>query len=73
MRVNDIPELAKLDIPEKILLIEDLWDSVATEEVAVPIPEKHMLELDRRYAKYAASPGALLSLDELRSRIDLRK
>ena len=73
MRVNDIPELTKLNIPEKILLIEDLWDSIASEETTVPIPKKHMMELDRRYEKYAAAPGGLLSLEELRSRIDLRK
>jgi len=32
MRVNDIPEIARLKIPEKILLLEDLWDSIAAEE-----------------------------------------
>lgn len=73
MRVHDIPEISKLNIPEKILLVEELWDSIAAEETAVPIPRTHMMELDRRYEKYAAAPGNLLSLEELRSRIDLRK
>lgn len=73
MRVNDIPEITKLNIPERILLIEDLWDSISIEETTFPIPKKHMLELDRRYKKHAASPGELLSLEELRSKIDMRK
>jgi putative addiction module component (TIGR02574 family) len=73
MRVNDIPELTKLNIPEKILLIEDLWDSIATEETTVPIPRNHVMELDRRYEKYTAASGGLLSLEELWSRIDSRK
>ena len=73
MRVNEIPELTKLNIPEKILLIEDLWDSIAIEEDTVQIPKKHMMELDRRFEKYSAAPGGLLTLEELCSRIDLRK
>ncbi|MGA3118428.1 MAG: addiction module protein [Syntrophobacteraceae bacterium] len=32
MRLNDIPEIARLSTPEKILLLEDLWDSIATDE-----------------------------------------
>jgi putative addiction module component (TIGR02574 family) len=73
MRVHDIPELTHLNIPEKILLIEDLWDSIASEESAMPIPLKHKLELDRRWGKYSAAHGELLSLEELQSRIDSRK
>jgi len=36
MRVIDIPEIEKLSIPEKILLVEDLWDKISFEESAVP-------------------------------------
>ncbi len=73
MRANDIPELIDLSISEKILLLEDLWDSIAREETAVPIPQKHLVELDRRLEKHTAAPQGLLSLEELRSRIDSRK
>jgi putative addiction module component (TIGR02574 family) len=73
MRANDIPCLAKLNTPEKILLVEDLWDSIAAEETSVPIPKRHMMELDRRLEKYEFSPGNLLSLGELRARIEKRK
>lgn len=48
MRVIDIPQIEKLSIPEKILLVEDMWDSISSEESAVPVPESHMTELDRR-------------------------
>ncbi|MBI4825504.1 MAG: addiction module protein [Nitrospirae bacterium] len=73
MRVIDIPQIEKLSIPEKILLVEDMWDSISSEESAVPIPESHMMELDRRSARHKSSPGGLLSLDELRKKIELRK
>ncbi|MGC9197181.1 MAG: addiction module protein [Syntrophobacteraceae bacterium] len=38
MRLNDIPEIKGLSTPEKILLVEDLWDSIASNEVEVPVP-----------------------------------
>ena len=73
MRVIDIPQIEKLGVAEKILLVEDLWDSISSEESAVPVPESHMTELDRRLARHKSALGELLSLDELRKRIESRK
>ncbi|MBI4681099.1 MAG: addiction module protein [Nitrospirae bacterium] len=73
MRVTDIPQIDKLSIPEKILLVEDMWDSISSEESVIPVPQSHMTELDRRLARHKSGPGELLSLDELRKRIDSRK
>lgn len=70
MRVNEIPEIARLTVPEKILLLEDLWDSIASDESSVPVPASHREELDRRLAQYEKEPGQLLTLDELRGRIE---
>jgi len=73
MRAIDIPQIEKLSIPEKILLVEDLWDKISSEEAAVPIPESHITELDRRLARHKSEPGELLSLDELQKRIKSMK
>ena len=48
MRISDIPEIAKLSAQEKILLVEDIWDSIALDESVVPVPHSHRDELDRR-------------------------
>jgi len=73
VRISDIPEIAKLSTPKKILLVEDLWDSIVSDESAVPVPQSHMEELDRRLKKNGTPPGTLLSLEELRTRIERRK
>ncbi|TAN43272.1 MAG: addiction module protein [Nitrospirae bacterium] len=73
MRVKDIPQINNLGTAEKILLVEDLWDSVSSEDSAVPVPQSHMNELNKRFDRYKAGPGALLSLDELRTKIESRK
>lgn len=57
--------------PEKILLVEDLWDSIASDESGVPIPQSHMKKLDRRLKSYEPDPVNLLSLEELQVRIPM--
>lgn len=73
VRANDIPEITKLSTPEKILLVEDLWDSIASDESIVPVPLSHVEELDRRFERYQSDPGNLLSLEELMVRIERMK
>jgi putative addiction module component (TIGR02574 family) len=73
MRVSDIPELSTLSAAEKILLVEDLWDSIASDESSVPVPQSHLDELERRIQTYTSHPGSLLSLEELRRRIETGK
>lgn len=72
MRVSDIPDLARLSTPEKILLVEDLWDHIASDESNIPIPRSHKDVLARRLTNYKSNPGTLLSLDELQERIAKR-
>jgi putative addiction module component (TIGR02574 family) len=73
MKAIELPEISTLSTPEKILLLEDLWDSISLNEEEIAIPESHKAELDRRFNKYLASPGELLTLEELQVRINERK
>jgi putative addiction module component (TIGR02574 family) len=71
--VNESSEISQLSIPEKILFIEDLWDSIVLDEPEVSVPQSHMEELDRRLKSYKTAPGNLLSLEELQFRIERNK
>jgi putative addiction module component (TIGR02574 family) len=73
MRVSDIPGIARLSAAEKLLLVEELWDSIASDESGIPVPESHKAELDKRYTKFKSEPGNLLTLEELQDRIGRRK
>ena len=73
MGVMDSTKIDELSTPEKILLVEDLWDSIILDEFTVPVPKSHMEELDRRLKNYQSNPGNLLSLEELQVRIEQRK
>jgi len=73
MHTCDIPEIAQLTTPEKILLVEDIWDSIIADETNVPVPQSHRDELDRRWIIHKSNPGRLLSLAELQAKINRRK
>jgi putative addiction module component (TIGR02574 family) len=72
MKINDVPEILRLSVPEKILFVEDLWDSISSVDSDIPVPESHKSELDHRLEKHY-SPGELLSIKELQTRIEKRK
>jgi putative addiction module component (TIGR02574 family) len=73
MRPSDIPAIAELSTVEKILLVEDLWDDITSDEGKFAVPESHKKELDRRIERQRINPGRLLSLEELQLRVDTRK
>ncbi len=45
-------EISKLELSEKLLLVEDIWDSIAASNSELPMPEWQKKELDRRYQQY---------------------
>ncbi len=73
MRISDIPQISKLSAAEKILLVEDLWDAISSDEAGVPVPWSHREELDKRLTQYKSAQGKLLSLEELQVRVEKRK
>lgn len=45
-------EISKLELSEKLLLVEDIWDSIAASNAELPMPEWQKQELDRRLQQY---------------------
>jgi len=46
-------KLTDLPINERIKLVEDLWDSIASDQNLLPITPEQKVELDRRLDAYA--------------------
>lgn len=64
-----IMNLQELTSSEKILLAEELWDSVASEQQLLPLTDSQRSELDDRLARYATDPNAGDSWEKVRDRI----
>ena len=69
-QLNDI---LKLSITERILLVEAIWDSIATHPDSIEISASHKNIIDSELAKYAANPNNGSSWEEVRSKIKLGK
>jgi len=54
---------------EKLQLVEDLWDDLASTPEAVPVHDWQKEELARRKASWAANPAATISWDEIKRRV----
>ena len=53
MRPEEIKaEISRLELSEKLLLVEDIWDSIAASNAELPLPEWQKKELDIRYQEY---------------------
>jgi putative addiction module component (TIGR02574 family) len=73
MHATEIPKLRQLSKPEKILLVEDLWENIAADDSDIPVPKSHKDELNKRLTRHLKSPGNLLSLRQLQDKIEKRK
>jgi putative addiction module component (TIGR02574 family) len=56
-----------LSIPERIRLVEEIWDTIAEENEAFGLTDAQKLELDRRLELARNNPGRGRTWDEIRS------
>lgn len=55
------PNFLQLSIAERIQLVEDIWDSIATEgPEAVQLSERQRQEIQRRLKAHDAEPGSAI-------------
>ncbi len=59
----------RLSLAERILLVEEIWDSIAAEAEAIEVPQSHKDELGRRLAAYHDDPHAGSSWGDGKSRL----
>ena len=63
------PSVFDLSPAEKLQLVEDLWDDLASTPDAVPIHEWQTRELARRRANLANNPASGLNWDRVKQRV----
>jgi putative addiction module component (TIGR02574 family) len=66
-------EVFDLPIPERLDLVEDLWDSIAADAESLPITAEQRAELDKRIAVGERDPSSGSSWADVKSRIIQRK
>lgn len=54
MEVPMNPTLRDLPVDQRLRLVEELWDSIAADQAALPLTDEQRAELDRRLDAYEA-------------------
>ena len=67
MQSNLSSEIKKLSIPERILLVEEIWDSIACENEAFQLSQSQKNELGKRSISLDKNPSQGRSWEEIRS------
>ena len=66
---SDISSVFSLGAAEKLQLVEDLWDDLASRPEDVPVHPWQAQLLDERRARLKQSPETSLSWEEMRTKL----
>jgi putative addiction module component (TIGR02574 family) len=64
-------ELMKLTPAERIDLVQDLWDSIAQDDLP-PLSDEEMDELERRLEEHRRDPSTAITREELKAQLASR-
>ncbi len=59
----------RLSVDERLQLVEEIWDSIATDIEASPLTEAQRQEVDRRWAAHLANPQAAVPWEQVEAEI----
>jgi len=64
-----VTDALELSIPERIQLVEDIWDTIAIQQEAVSLSEEEKRVIDQRLAEYHKNPGMGSPWSDVKKRI----
>ena len=67
--IEKIPELRTLSASEKLTLVTELWEDLASQPEDIPITPEQIAEVDRRLEEYRRNPSLGSSWEEVKARI----
>ena len=66
-----LSEILELSIAERIELVQDIWDSIASVPESLQLTEDQKKEIDRRIEKLDKQPDSAIPWEDLKARIGL--
>ncbi|MBI4963691.1 MAG: addiction module protein [Desulfomonile tiedjei] len=62
-------EIKQLTVAERLLLVQEIWDSIVADQESLPVTEAQKKELDKRLESYLAAPQEGSSWEEVKQRV----
>ena len=72
MSTTSVADILELSVPERIQVVEDIWDSITAVPESVLLSEEQKIELDRRLQAYHQNPNAGSPWSVIRERLRKR-
>jgi putative addiction module component (TIGR02574 family) len=69
MKKPTMSDVLEMDVAERIIFVEDVWDSIATAPEAVELTESQRKELDERLEMSHKNPNEGSSWNDVKKRI----
>ncbi len=67
MSSNLTEQAKKLSIPERLALVEEIWDSIAADNEYFNLTDEQRQELDRRLESFRANPSQGRTWEEIKA------
>ena len=67
MSSNLTEEVKKLTIPERLALVQEIWDSIAEDNEHFELTDEQRQELDRRLESFRANPSQGRTWEEIKA------
>jgi putative addiction module component (TIGR02574 family) len=62
----------RLSVAERLALVHEIWDSIASEVEQLPLTEAQQAEVERRLAAHRANPDAAIPWEKVEAEALLR-
>lgn len=72
MSTISVADLLHLSVAERLQLVEDLWDSIASQPEAFELTDPQWQEIERRLAEHRADPDSAIPWEEAQARLRQR-
>ena len=66
---EQIENIKKMSVAERIMIIEDIWDSILSSNENLPISDEHKKELDVRLEDHRKNPNEGKSWEEVKKNV----
>ena len=59
-------------VDDRLILVQEIWDSIAVETEHAPLTDVQRQEVDRRLAAHRANPGAAIPWEQVEAEVMAR-
>jgi len=73
MTLADFPQMLALPAQEKLLIVEELWQSMGDSCNELQVSHAEKKELDSRWARFERDPSRALTLEQFRALVKAKR